>query len=440
VAANAVVMGRTIAAPGFQEANFFSTAAFLDFDLVVLDLGGILEGFYLSAKKSGDASALTNDSGTYLLRTLKRRSEELLEYLKHGRPVVILATPLGAFHWADSRGDYADARASDYFLGCGPATVAQSGSAIEFCGPRWAQEFARPLLPHLQYFGVLSEDKRMIPMFVIKGTKKPVGGYFDLADKWLLILPPFLATSAEADRDFGEAMNLFIAAHKERKIPAQLPDWHIEFLLPGESALRQTAIELKDQLAQHHKKIEENLVESQALTRLKGLFTEKGQKLVDLVKLAMETLGFQVEPGPEGQDDLIAQYGERYAVLEVKGRDQSSAAEKDAAQLEKWSSRFYEEHGKEPKSILVVNAYRDMPLDQRTAAVFPNQMLKYSIRKEQCLLSGLQLLCLVSSAKTETERKAAAESLLNAIGIYPRFRDKDWTEIIAHTPRAKKKA
>lgn len=134
-------------------------------------------------------------------------------------------------------------------------------------------------------------------------------------------------------------------------------------------------------------------------------------------KIALEKLGFRVDAGPDGQDDLVAKYGEKYAVIEVKGRDQASAGEKDAAQLEKWNSRFYEEQGKEPKSILVVNAYRQLPLDKRAGEVFPNQMLKYCERKGQCLISGLQLLCLVHSANSEAERQAAAESLFGTTGI-----------------------
>ena len=106
------------------------------------------------------------------------------------------------------------------------------------------------------------------------------------------------------------------------------------------------------------------------------------------------------------------------------------AAEKDSAQLEKWHSRFYEDEGVEPKSILVVNAFRTLPLDKRTEPVFPDQMLKYATRKEQCLISGVQLLCLVVSATTAAQKKDAATSLLGTIGIYAKFRATEWKQVI----------
>ncbi|MCP3998377.1 MAG: hypothetical protein GY722_25430 [bacterium] len=111
------------------------------------------------------------------------------------------------------------------------------------------------------------------------------------------------------------------------------------------------------------------------------------------MKEAMEDLGGKVlEPAPN-RDDWIVEFPEEPAVIEVKGK-KSSAAESDAAQLEKWVASYFEDNGKHAKGILVVNGWREKPIDSRKKPVFPSQMLKYSESRGHCLMSGLQVLTL----------------------------------------------
>jgi len=103
--------------------------------------------------------------------------------------------------------------------------------------------------------------------------------------------------------------------------------------------------------------------------------------------------------------------GDRIAVVEVKGII-GSAAEKHAAQLEKWVSEYYASSGKKPKGILVVNAFRNIPLQNRDETVFPDQMLPYCEHREHCLLTGLQLLGLYLACVDEPSE---ADDIINNI-------------------------
>jgi hypothetical protein len=134
--------------------------------------------------------------------------------------------------------------------------------------------------------------------------------------------------------------------------------------------------------------------------------------------------------GLEGRDDLIAEFEEKIFVIEVKGKTKS-AAEGDAAQLEKWVSTHMAEKSKLPKGLLVVNAYREIPLEERTEDVFPNQMLKFSKQREHCLMSGLQLLCLYLSCNDDAlKKRAAIDSIFNCTDVYPDFRGNSWQSVI----------
>jgi hypothetical protein len=76
--------------------------------------------------------------------------------------------------------------------------------------------------------------------------------------------------------------------------------------------------------------------------RLKILFVGKGDVLVDVVIDVFRELGAKANQGEPGRDDVIVEFEGKHAVIEVKGK-KSSAAESDAAQLEKWVAGFKEE-------------------------------------------------------------------------------------------------
>ena len=102
----------------------------------------------------------------------------------------------------------------------------------------------------------------------------------------------------------------------------------------------------------------------------------------------------------------------------------SCAAEKHAAQLEKWASQFLIDHGHQPRALLIVNGYNTLPLDQRTEEVFPDQMLKYSTSREQALITTTQLLCLFIEIQGYPEcKEERIQELLSTIGRYNRYTD-----------------
>jgi hypothetical protein len=116
------------------------------------------------------------------------------------------------------------------------------------------------------------------------------------------------------------------------------------------------------------------------------------------------------------------------AVVEFKGKAKS-AAESDSAQLEKWVTEYHLENGVHPKGILVVNAWRDKPLPDRSQAAFPNQMLGYAEARGHCLVTGMQLL----GAWLDVEKRSGraiqiARALFKCSGRFGGYGD--WAEFI----------
>jgi hypothetical protein len=149
------------------------------------------------------------------------------------------------------------------------------------------------------------------------------------------------------------------------------------------------------------------------------------------VQTALEGLGFKVEPGPRGRDDLVATFGQAAAVVQVVGKDAKGASDADAIQLGKSVSRYFDEHELVPKGILVANAFRSTSIDTRDEAAFPAHMLGYSKNRGHCLITGLQLLCLYFEARANNSASRARLELLDTVGPFPRFTGKEWRSVVS---------
>jgi hypothetical protein len=166
----------------------------------------------------------------------------------------------------------------------------------------------------------------------------------------------------------------------------------------------------------------------EAEEQLKILFTAKGDDLADAVIKVFQELGAKAEPGKPDRDDIIIEFEGKHAVVEVKGRN-SSAAEKDVAQLQKWVSISLADREIDAKGMLLVNAFCDTPIAERVEPAFPDQMLKLSKRYEHCLLTTTQLLGLLLVARAHPEKRVElVNSLFSTIGVYHQF--SDWQKFL----------
>ena len=161
------------------------------------------------------------------------------------------------------------------------------------------------------------------------------------------------------------------------------------------------------------------------IRKKKILITASGTPLEEVVQETLQEIGFTLSETEVGRSDIIASYNGTDIVAEIKGVSKS-AAEKHAAQLEKWVAQFIEEKEHAPKPILIVNGYCDTPLVERVDDTFPNQMLKYCEARGQALITTTQLLCLyIEIKKKPTCAEERIAELLSCVGKYQRYLDYD---------------
>lgn len=206
-----------------------------------------------------------------------------------------------------------------------------------------------------------------------------------------------------------------------------LPGWSERFLLPRERNASKEVDKAEAAAEKALGAVEQAKLKLLEIRDWKRLLTGSGKELEHAVEAAFEHLGCGVEEGQPGRADRVLQWGKRIAVVEIKGLTKS-AAERNAAQLEKWVSEHVVDSGSPPKGILVVNAWRALALDERSQPAFPGQMLAYSEARGHCLLTTTQLLTAVATCTSDKKRKAFLRQVFESDGVLPGW---DWTDAIS---------
>lgn len=418
-----------------------SHASILDFDVAIADFSTPLRQMISAAGESNAGKIVAVKTDSELRQHLSRWQSDITEFLKHDRVVVVFPYVADAYSLIDPSRSVRETGPPEFpLLGLSSTNRKRLGSRIYVTNKTPISNFLNRIASGISYRAILS-GSGATTCAVIEDTTSVIAAYKADMGGHLIFLPELhLARLAPSELGRSElatsvGLTFFVTALKElaRELvraatttPPATPEWAAKFYTKEESAVEDRIGVLGKQLQEGQTQLDSTKLALNGLQEKKALFCSQGGDLVNAVAAALSTLGFQVKPGPEGRDDLVIEDGGKVGVIEVKGRLNSSAGEKDAAQLEKWVSGHFENHGVEPKGILVVNAYASLPLSQRVDSVFPNQMIDYVTRKSHCLLSGLQLFCLVEATSSEIDKAKLRSRILTHVGEFPDYQGSKW--------------
>ncbi|MFC5266264.1 hypothetical protein ACFPJ1_29470 [Kribbella qitaiheensis] len=450
---------------GEDHYRFGSSVSLFDYDVVFWDPAQSLEGYKALRDTYQGRDSLNDNASARLVNDVHRRNSEFKDFLEMGRCLVIFL-PGDLDVWVDTgKKDYsgtgrnrAATRIVDRFniLKAIPLDLTFApGSGLEITP---ANDIMASLFKQSReswiYRSVIEKHQTVKPLLHIKGTKKSVAGMVRVkgAGGRLILLPelvlPFaddesdgdaddldlvetgspedsgVATQAEEDEDEPWPGDLLLAWVESlvAEPDASLPSWTAEYKFPTEARRSAEQVALEAELSELQVRIESLNAEQARDEQWKTLIAGSGASLERRVREAFELVGFTFEQVDPGRSDLKGEYQGRRVVVEVKGLSKS-AAEKNAAQLEKWVSEELAEE-REVKGVLVVNTWRELPVASRTEADFPNQMLKYCEQRGHCLLTGLQLLSMVRACLDSPDRKSEIASLvLDTVGPVENWSD-----------------
>lgn len=374
--------------------SYRSTENLLEYDFLIVDTEHILDEL---------------KQGNYIL--VSRRREEFVEFIKYKKIPIITFIPHTPF-------DLTSIIPIDK-LSTSPKTGIQLDITTNTPLSTFFQKY-KECFGYSCFFSTYANAKVSL---TTPHEKHPLALYTDD----IITLPKL---NLYIIQQYPDILNDLIKAVSDIRARSEyhLPDWTKKYHLPGEKQTLNSLERLHAKMNELQSFITQEQSILTAITSKKALLTESGAPLEDGIKMLFTELGLELLPTKENRDDIIIKHGERVAVIEVKGVN-GTAAEKHAAQLEKWVSEYYEEHGQQPKGILIVNSHREKPLAEREATTFPDQMLKYTTSREHCLLTTYQLLGIYAEVKKDGSKlDALMDELFNTSGKYSQYID--WQEFI----------
>ncbi|MFJ2755207.1 hypothetical protein ACIO3S_06405 [Nocardioides sp. NPDC087217] len=439
--------------PGADAFTFMSYVSVFDYDLVMWDPGGTarkLASKPYQAQHRGGPQLDAADSVAFM-EALVRRQTEFGELLALGKTLIVFATPPKVF-WVETgkretSGTGRNQKVTnfvedvDLLMALPVPYKAMAGTGIELelaadvagglwraTKGEWVYRCTLETFPGKAILRVANVDK-VVGSVEIREN----GGVFALLpEPWI---EPEVEdeddTNDEDDEDETTQENRDAAAETEDPllVPKAIyawavglsvgedepfPEWCMNLLLHSEAERQNELVQVETSMAELATKLEELKAAQAGDAQWKRLIVSQGEALERQVQAAFELLGFEVLDTQRGRSDLRLNYNGKRVVVEVKGLGKS-AGEKHAAQLEKWVAE--ELAGDvEAKGILVVNAWKDIPLKDRSAA-FPDQMLEYAKARGHCLLTGLQLLNMcVTVRNSPAQAQSMADQLLSTVG------------------------
>lgn len=412
---------------GTEALAYFSEAPLAGFDAAFCDFEAALDAWLAGEVWQSKAErVLSTNAHAALVDAVSRRARELRRFMDEGKPVVLFTAALPALRYVDRKGRWADVEDLAASYPAAVTALAAPAGSLELRGPPELVQFGERLQGHFRP-GALAKHIGA-PAFLVQD--RIAGAFLCDAKRWVLTCPRL------ADAGLHELAAAFTDLHRatsaEAKLPG-LPAWHEQYLIPGEAQMAALVQKIDETLAEVTALRAAKLAEKAELGYLKRLFTDEGPSFRHAVATALKAMGFDVQPGPRGRDEIVITLGQAVAVVVTKGRAKA-ANEADAVELDKAVQRYFKEHDVMPKGILVVNGFRDLPLHDRREATFPPAMHGYARNRGQCLITGLQLLCLQYEGRNPDQGPRARNELLHTVGPFARFRGNEWLAIFGVNP------
>lgn len=402
-----------------------------DFDVVIIDLNNI-ESFYEGAYYfDPNRFSLKSRSELEFIRNILRLRRELYQFVASGG-VAFLFAPLEKTIIYEPSGDLvlpgAIKEYTGYFeisfgdvLGLeGIVTFEAKGRNTEVTAKSVLSKLHRKLSNKIEYL-VHIEHLEWEPLLLTKGGSKVISVMKKYEKGVIFLLSNLSLENSEDDNIFIDCIRTAVQNLQPINEFAEVDRWAKEYKFLPELDLEKNLEQYITNLREAQAEVDRTLADLSIFREMKHLISGSGESLEIKVAEVFADLGFDVKKGELGRDDLIISKGERIAVVEIKGV-KKSAAEKHAAQLEKWSATYFENNDVIPKPILVVNAFNETRLELRNENPFPNQMLTYSNARNHCLITTIQLLGMWLASKANPEKlDVLTDHLFETVGVFQNF-------------------
>lgn len=393
--------------------NFSDKTSLLDYDIVIIGINHNIYYNYTSYENFAGHYLIGESQSAKFKEDLDRRKSEIRSLLDTGRNVYfIIGDDLKCYYHTYRKsvsGTGRNAQTTNYVdeINVGKYLVDESleityakGKNICVLPDTKLTNFGNKL-KNLIYYNAYFKHKDCKPTITTSNQNNYVSGIIKCSNGYKVLLPEFVNYELYNEKQEKQRLNdidFVIQSIKdlddELSSKNEIPVWVNDYCLKNEESDLKEKTNIDDKIKKLQDKREKLELKIQENFKYKKLLYATGEELENSVKKIFEEFGFEMlKLRPNNRSDINLKYKDKYFVCEVKGLSKS-AAERNANQLQKWETEFFEDFEIHPKQILIVNGFRNVPLKDRNEDVFPTQMLEYATKKEQCLITTIQLLCI----------------------------------------------
>lgn len=410
-----------------EEISIDYRRSLLDFNAVIINVSKLTNYGYCQ-KEYKSKRLLDTENTAQLVSDFDSIKRQLEILLKQGKNVyVFIGQDEGCYiNKKDAHDEYEYISPLSFLPQKNVLLSTLNGDTFQLLDSKYKPIFDS-LVPYMTYKAVI-ESKSVIPIIEIPNSGSIIGGCLEYGAGKIIFLPHVSILEIRGKKLYNEKKELFDALydfdeHLSNMVEpvAEIPSWVDDYKILNEENEIAVLEKKKKELQNIQKEISKQEEKIATLKRYKSILTSTGIDLENKVKDILVQIGFQLFPSKKCRCDLIAKYGDKDIVIEVKGLTKS-ASEDNTMQLEKWVIEFNDVEKRIPKSILLVNGFLKLPLEARKENVFPLQMQKLSKGRGQCLMTTTQLLCLfIEISENPKCKETRITELLNTEGVYTRY-------------------
>lgn len=247
------------------------------------------------------------------------------------------------------------------------------------------------------YYGSTHNTQYKVPLspFLVNRYDKVLAGSFRIVVR---------QDTAESDVVTGEVVLLPLIQNFDPKQAVALvledlvgstvrdedPDWVDAISVPGVEKIQEDIRQYRKSIAETFNEIEHLDTQRRALEEYKRLLFATGADLEKSLAKALVTLGGEITPAKYGEEEYILNFNGVEYLIEVKGVSKSITLA-HLRQLNDYLLKYEEETAKPCKGILLGNAWRADPPDQRGTnekTEFPDNVVKRATQWQIALISS----------------------------------------------------
>lgn len=270
--------------------------------------------------------------------------------------------------------------------------------------------------------------KHTIQPYIVNREKRSLAGSYHLwteakeraKSKREIILEPIILLPLLINIDSRKAVNLLLEDILGKPQESLPHSWVENVKMPFIDDINLEILHDTNEIKTHQVKIDELNKQKRNFEYYKKLLYTDGSELEDVFKKCLIELGALVKPAKYAEEEYCLAYKENEYPVEAKGNSRSISLT-DLRQLMDYLLTYDDKTGIQNKGILLGNAWKNIPIDQRNQKgkpIFPSNVIDRAESTNIALVSSVDFFVVFCKfLENKSIGKRILDCIVNSVGV-----------------------